>query len=57
MVLIGPQMTGKSTLMNTFVQGGRGGDYLPTIGVEFATKVEKYDNKRIKLQIVGYFWY
>eukprot|EP01084_Bolivina_argentea_P316387 548402_1 len=50
-VLIGDSGTGKSCMLKRFTEGTFSGDYITTIGIDFAIKTIQIDNKWIKLQV------
>jgi small GTP-binding protein len=50
-VVLGDVAVGKSSLISRFVDNRFKGDYEPSIGVDFASKSIKYNDKIIKLQI------
>lgn len=50
-LVIGDTTTGKSSLLNNYIEGSFSDDFRSTIGVDFKVKTFEYDNKFIKLQI------
>ena len=50
-VIVGDSATGKTGLMTGFAGGDFSTDYIPTIGVDFTTRIIGLDGTRIKLQL------
>ena len=51
LILVGDSATGKTSLMTGFAGGEFSTDYIPTIGVDFTSRIIVIDGTRIKLQL------
>lgn len=51
MILVGPRMSGKSTMLCTITDSDKPSVYEKTIGVEFGTTTFSHENKRFKIQV------
>jgi small GTP-binding protein len=51
-IVVGDVSTGKTSLIQRYVRNAINQQYKPTIGVDFATKLVKYEDILVRLQ----FW-
>lgn len=50
-LLIGDSGSGKTSILNRFIDKSFNEKYIPTVGIDFRTKIIEQDGKKIKLQI------
>ena len=51
LLVVGNSSVGKTCLLRRFSEGAYSENFIPTVGIDFAVKNMKIDNKTIKVQI------